>query len=585
VAGELEKLLIKLEADTLQMRQAMREAEKSVDDFDKSSGRALDRASSKFKTAGNDIDGALRKAGAAIAAYISIGKTLEAVSSAGALARQAELAGLSTQKFQELAFAASQAGIAHDKFSDAAKQFANNISELKTRTGGFYEFLRTALPTVEAQIRGTKDQSAAFDVVISAMNRLQSAAERTTLANKAFGGGGEDLAYAFRSGAAGIRAAADEAKNLGVILDENAIRAAAEATRKYNEFTTVLDTKFKQVVVGIVELYRSFASNTDIVDAKTGKSIATVKSASEAMSSYADSVKKAVEETTAFAKVDFVGGFAKAAEALQKSGAMNGDALKFGVKMPDWTTEIQFDAADKLSAMKRQLLAGDSAYALDLIRDETAQEIEEVRRMYAQHKITAEEYAEARSDANALASLKIKKHIDEENEKIKQNMGGVFSAIEAGLTDPLRDAFDGNMQSMDKYFGSLLKNLALAINQALILKPLMDYASKGMRGSWLASLFAPNDGRAAGGPVLGNTAYVVGEKGPEVFVPQTAGTVIANSGGSSAGGGSVVYNIDARGADTGVEQRIAAVLAEMERRRPPPVAAVMDARRRFPTRG
>jgi hypothetical protein len=37
--------------------------------------------------------------------------------------------------------------------------------------------------------------------------------------------------------------------------------------------------------------------------------------------------------------------------------------------------------------------------------------------------------------------------------------------------------------------------------------------------------------RAMGGPVSANTAYVVGERGPELFVPQGAGTIIPNGGG------------------------------------------------------
>ena len=37
--------------------------------------------------------------------------------------------------------------------------------------------------------------------------------------------------------------------------------------------------------------------------------------------------------------------------------------------------------------------------------------------------------------------------------------------------------------------------------------------------------------RAMGGPVAANTAYVVGERGPELFVPQGSGTIIPNGGG------------------------------------------------------
>lgn len=45
------------------------------------------------------------------------------------------------------------------------------------------------------------------------------------------------------------------------------------------------------------------------------------------------------------------------------------------------------------------------------------------------------------------------------------------------------------------------------------------------------------DKRAAGGPVVAGGTYVVGEQGPEVFVPNTAGTIIPNGQA-----GSVTYN-------------------------------------------
>ena len=39
-------------------------------------------------------------------------------------------------------------------------------------------------------------------------------------------------------------------------------------------------------------------------------------------------------------------------------------------------------------------------------------------------------------------------------------------------------------------------------------------------------------GRATGGPVAPGRGYLVGERGPELFVPTTSGTVVANGGGS-----------------------------------------------------
>ena len=45
----------------------------------------------------------------------------------------------------------------------------------------------------------------------------------------------------------------------------------------------------------------------------------------------------------------------------------------------------------------------------------------------------------------------------------------------------------------------------------------------------------PFDGRAMGGPVAAGTPYVVGERGPELFIPRSAGTIIPNNVASSGG--------------------------------------------------
>jgi hypothetical protein len=55
-------------------------------------------------------------------------------------------------------------------------------------------------------------------------------------------------------------------------------------------------------------------------------------------------------------------------------------------------------------------------------------------------------------------------------------------------------------------------------------------------------------GRAMGGPVSANTAYVVGERGPELFVPGNSGTIIPNgSGGGNTINLTVNGAIDAEG--------------------------------------
>src|SRR5690606_5385050 len=48
-------------------------------------------------------------------------------------------------------------------------------------------------------------------------------------------------------------------------------------------------------------------------------------------------------------------------------------------------------------------------------------------------------------------------------------------------------------------------------------------------------------GRASGGPVSAGVPYMVGERGPELFVPQTPGRVARN--GQAAGGATINVNV------------------------------------------
>ena len=40
--------------------------------------------------------------------------------------------------------------------------------------------------------------------------------------------------------------------------------------------------------------------------------------------------------------------------------------------------------------------------------------------------------------------------------------------------------------------------------------------------------------RASGGPVLGGSAYLVGERGPEIFMPASAGRILSNGDSRAA---------------------------------------------------
>lgn len=117
-----------------------------------------------------------------------------------------------------------------------------------------------------------------------------------------------------------------------------------------------------------------------------------------------------------------------------------------------------------------------------------------------------------------------------------------------------RTLFDGMMSGLEQFAttGKLkFKDFALSLIRDLLLIQLRAQATQMFSGigGFFTSLF---QGRAAGGPVKGNTPYVVGEKGPELFVPKSAGTIVPNNkmnGGQGMGGpvtnNYATYNINA----------------------------------------
>lgn len=145
-----------------------------------------------------------------------------------------------------------------------------------------------------------------------------------------------------------------------------------------------------------------------------------------------------------------------------------------------------------------------------------------------------------------------------------QGMQEMFISMQESLkaTQQVYDAVFGNMQSALENFvrtGKLsFKDLARSIIQDLILIQLRAQASQLFGMLWNAMGFiVPGasgagtitagsglrpPGRASGGTVSPTTTYMVGERGPELFVPRSSGTIIPNSSLSSMSGSSVVYN-------------------------------------------
>jgi hypothetical protein len=155
--------------------------------------------------------------------------------------------------------------------------------------------------------------------------------------------------------------------------------------------------------------------------------------------------------------------------------------------------------------------------------------------------------AEARGIAANIQALKAQISAAEQ---MRQIYGDIGMTIKSGVVDAIQGAVDGT-KSLGQVANDVLKSIAnkvldVAINFALF----GALSGTGTGGGLLGGLFKK---RAMGGPVSAGTPYMVGERGPELFMPRQGGSIIPNN---ALGGGStnVVVNVDASGSNVQGDQ-------------------------------
>ena len=141
------------------------------------------------------------------------------------------------------------------------------------------------------------------------------------------------------------------------------------------------------------------------------------------------------------------------------------------------------------------------------------------------------------------------------------------AAEAAASLEALKAPAERAARSIDEAFSragtSLARSLARAasdgeVSLAELARAVLGAAGAGLKEGLGATLSKSFSGaRADGGPVLPGGAYLVGERGPEVFRPHGAGTIEP-----AAGGGAVSVTVNVQGGEVGGLVRSDAQLAQ-----------------------
>ena len=141
------------------------------------------------------------------------------------------------------------------------------------------------------------------------------------------------------------------------------------------------------------------------------------------------------------------------------------------------------------------------------------------------------------------------KHLERKEEAAKalaKQYEQIGKSIEDGIVSNLADAVEGT-KTLAEAAVDVLNKLKRKLIEVAIQRVISGLNIGGSIGDFLKDVF-----KAEGGPVNRGRSYIVGERGPEMFVPNTSGTIVPNNSLAMGGGGVtnvITVNVDSSSSD------------------------------------
>jgi hypothetical protein len=272
-------LIVKLEAQHKQFQRDFARANaiqaKASRQMEAQAKRSADKIAQTYEGMGSRIGGAFKTlampklaglAGAAVGiGVVGIASNLrQTVKGIAEIGDEAKRAGMQVEAFQEWRYVAEQNRIGIDALTDGFKELNLRADEFViTGKGSAAEaFQRLGIKAADLK-KSLKDPSELMLQIIKRMEGLDKAAQ-IRIADEIFGGSaGERFVELLDRGETGIRNQIARARDLGLVLDEGAVRKAAELDAKFEEVTSRMQSMWRTGVVeaalffGLVERERA----------------------------------------------------------------------------------------------------------------------------------------------------------------------------------------------------------------------------------------------------------------------------------------------------------------------------------------
>jgi hypothetical protein len=523
--------------------------------------------------------GVVAGAAAAAVAYAFARMTKAGLANVDALAKQADTLGLTINQLQAYQRMAQRAGIAPEQFSKNLERMIVNLSKGGAASGKVAESLaKLGLSLSDLDKLGTDER---LKLLADRMQGVASESDKVRIAFDLFGKEGIRMLRILNNGADGLRNAERRAAELGLTMSRFDAAKVEAANDAFGDVRIVLErtqnmmaSQFAPMLLGVSEKLVQLAQDGGGFE-KAMRIALDVAITGAAL--FGDTLR-GLEVTFKAIQAAGVTAFAEIASAAASAAAAMPTIMKPKFSWKGHDPLAQPDPDRVLFSPEKMRIAADAALEVAAqYRKELADLLDQempsttVANWYAglADKIdaVAQEAVNAAEDMKSLNTAIAE--VEDEAGKSFVAANSYATAFADALSQGLENAAKQGKIAIGDLAKFILSQLMTVAIRAAILNPLFASlgASFGGFGTSIGTAFLGAAGQkppamADGGRAGGGNPYMIGERGPELFVPDQNGTIVPNH---KLGGGSTVYNIDMRGASLAAVQELQSALSQLDR--------------------
>ena len=182
--------------------------------------------------------------------------------------------GQSTQQLQEFAYASELIDVSVDTLQGSLTKLTNNMQDTMNGTGNakasFDELGVSVTNAVDGSMRSAND---VFYETIDALGKVKNETERDAMSMDIFGRSAQDLNPLIIQGSKTLKAYADEAHNVGYVLDDEALSALGAVDDAYQRLQKTQEGVKNQLAVEFAPYLEEFYGDVTTMVKDGGKAI------------------------------------------------------------------------------------------------------------------------------------------------------------------------------------------------------------------------------------------------------------------------------------------------------------------------